>query len=231
MHRDTKLGLAMAILVIGFAAALCFPRQDLKGQTDLPLETASELDVAIGLTNAKVYAPQPEEPELLPVEEVLPVEPVPTPIDSAPLTTRSEPTPVDPRVFPAERIERAVPQLPREVEPEVVVHTRTYRVKAGDTLSGIALKELGTTNYGELLKANRDRVVDMNRLPLGLELVIPIPEATSDLPGSPVEQVSPAIEPDQTAPAVAPVAPVAPATRSGGSTRSAAGRFSSPRSI
>ncbi len=96
MHRDTKLGLAMAILVIGFAAALCFPRQDLKGQTDLPLETASELDVAIGLTNAKVYAPQPEEPELLPVEEVLPVEPVPTPIDSAPLTTRSEPTPVDP---------------------------------------------------------------------------------------------------------------------------------------
>lgn len=228
MHRDTKLGLAMAILVIGFAAALCFPRQDLKGQTDLPLETASELDVAIGLTNAKVYAPEPEEPELPPVEEVLPAEPVPTPIDSAPVTTRSEPTPVDPRVFPAERIERAVPQLPREVEPEPVVHTRTYRVKAGDTLSGIALKELGTTNYGELLKANRDRIVDLNRLPLGLELVIPIPDAASELPGSPVEQGTPAVESDAPAPAVAPVAP---APRSAGSPRSASGRFSSPRSI
>lgn len=228
MHRDTKLGLAMAILVIGFAAALCFPRQDLKGQTDLPLETASELDVAIGLTNAKVYAPEPEEPELPPAEEVLPSEPVPTPVETPPAVSNPEPTPIDPRVFPAERIERAVPPLPREVEPEPVVHTRTYRVKAGDTLSGIALKELGTTNYGELLKANRDRIADLNKLPLGLELVIPIPAAESDLPGSPVGQGPQAVEPDQPAPAEAPVAP---APRSGSRPRSAAGRFSAPRSI
>lgn len=228
MHRDTKLGLAMAILVIGFAAALCFPRQDLKGQTDLPLETASELDVAIGLTNAKVYAPEPEEPELPPVEEVLPAEPVPTPLDSPSVVSTPEPTPIDPRVFPAERIERAVPPLPREVEPELVVHTRTYVVKNGDTLSGIAWKELKAEDYQDLLKANRDRIVDENKLPIGLELVIPIPAAESDLPGSPVEQGPPAVEPDLPAPAEAPVAP---APRSGSRPRSAAGRFSAPRSI
>ena len=47
MHRDTKLGLALAILVMGFAAALCFPRvtpETVHG--DLKLVTASELDAA-----------------------------------------------------------------------------------------------------------------------------------------------------------------------------------------
>jgi nucleoid-associated protein YgaU len=237
MHRDTKLGLAMAILVIGFAAALCFPRQDLKGQTDLPLETATELDVAIGLTNSKVYAPMPEEAEVPEPEEVLPTEPVPTPVEAVVAAPVPEPTPIDPRVFPAERVERKIPVIPRESEPEPVVHSRKYRVKVGDTLSGIALKEMGTTQYGELLKANLDVLRNANELMPGMELVIPIPEAASELPSSPIgdrdrvdrEQ---GVEPDHPSTVPAPVAPVpAPAPRSGSSPRSAAGRFSAPRSI
>lgn len=220
MHRDTKLGLALAILVIGFAAALCFPRQDLKGQTDLPLEMASELDAAIGLTNSKLYLPK-EEPEPADVEEVLPLEPVPTPIDAVTSTpVRTEPTPVDPGLFPAERIE-PVP-APREVEPEPVVHTRKYKVKVGDTLSGIALQELGTIRHDALLRANQSVLPDANKLMPGMELVIPIPDAPSDLPGKAAPESDKAVEPELPSPA--------PAPRPSTSTRSAAGRFVTPRS-
>ena len=140
------------------------------------------------------------EPAELPAadsEEVLPADPVPTPIEpNTTVGTSVEPTPVDPAVFPAERIESAPPVEPiREKEPEPVQHTRPYRIKFGDTLSDIALREMGTRNYGELLRVNRDRISDPNNLKSGTELLIPIPEGTSDLSDGDSPAVK-AVEPD-----------------------------------
>lgn len=238
MHRDTKLGLAMAILVIGFAAALCFPRQDLKEQSDLPLETASSLDAEIALHDSKVYIPKPAEPTPVASEEVLPPDPIPTPVDagegvnSASLNADSpELTPVNPRSFPPERIERAPIPLPRESEPERVIPTRTYIVKPGDTLYGIAKEQMNVSTYGELLRANRERIADPNRLDTGLELIIPIPDGGSDLADEPTSERPQAVEAPRKVQAPSPEQNSnPPVPRSNPGTR-AAGRFSSPRQI
>ena len=51
---------------------------------------------------------------------------------------------------------------------------RTYTVKAGDTLSGIAKSQLGHANeYMKIFEANRDKLSDPNRIQPGQEFVIP----------------------------------------------------------
>src|SRR4051812_12276500 len=47
MHRDHKLGLALGVLIVGFAAALCFPKQTDIDQRLLQLENPAELDADI----------------------------------------------------------------------------------------------------------------------------------------------------------------------------------------
>jgi nucleoid-associated protein YgaU len=51
---------------------------------------------------------------------------------------------------------------------------KTYKVKAGDTLSGIALKLLGDAGrWQEIFNANKDKIKDPNLIRIGQELVIP----------------------------------------------------------
>ncbi len=72
-------------------------------------------------------------------------------------------------------------QLSEEVKPFVaetqtpsVPEPRTYRIRAGDTLSEIAWRELGSSRrYHELYEANRDRLQHPDNLPIGMELRIP----------------------------------------------------------
>lgn len=69
MHRDHKLGLALGVLVVGFAAALCFPRQGDVDQRLLQLENTAELDAEIAqlpvhaYTNADEPAAAPADPQ------------------------------------------------------------------------------------------------------------------------------------------------------------------------
>lgn len=52
--------------------------------------------------------------------------------------------------------------------------TRTYTVKAGDTLSAIAKTELGNANaYMKIFEANRDQLSDPNKIKPGQVLNIP----------------------------------------------------------
>ncbi len=196
MHRDTKLGLALAILVMGFAAALCFPRQSGEGQSDLSLQTAADLDAAIRLMSAKTYtdadrresrpadksAVDVAQSESEPLQEVLPLAGVPDPIL---VPNDPEPTPIEPSSLPPEVI--AEPEQP-------VVHSRTYLVQNGDTLSWIAGEELGSTKrYREILDANP--ILGGNELALrpGMKLVIPIPS------GDDLSTPPPAVQPANSA--------------------------------
>src|SRR5262245_44065547 len=71
MHRDHKLGLALGVLIVGFAAALCFPKQSDVDQRLLQLENTAELDADIAQLPVHAY-----------INAELPVEtppPAPTP--------------------------------------------------------------------------------------------------------------------------------------------------------
>ena len=237
MHRDTKLGLALAILVMGFAAALCFPRTPGEQTESLALQTAHELDSGIRLGQVKTYAdaarPKPPVPEAV---EVTPSVSVADTTTSAPSTnevlpadnasvpgvarTQSEPTPVNPASFPAEVVEE--PEQP-------VVHHRTYVVKHKDTLSSIAKEHLGAAGkWREIFAANRDKLSTPESMRHDMVLVIPIPED---------DEIAPTAPPPSAIAATQEVLPASPATRSvpvSNSTRSSENRekrFSQPNRI
>lgn len=214
MHRDTKLGLALAILVMGFAAALCFPRTPGEQTESLALQTAQELDSGIRLGQVKTYTddhrPKPPVPEAVevtpsvPVVEtatsapsatvVLPVESVPASVEAI---TQSEPTPVNPASLPPEVVvEEAPPVIP----------SKTYVVKQFETLSSIAKEQLGDAGrWREILNANRDLLTDERALRPKMVLVIPIPDGDEFTPPQgesfPVATSQPAETPSRVAPA------------------------------
>lgn len=207
MHRDAKLGLVLAILVMGFAAAFCCPRQkrgDASGAiADLQLP---QIDHDLKARHAKVYLPAQR-----PVEPIRPVEPVSTAkID--PLTTGA------PVVSPASETDSrslsssgataplAWSQTPEpeldDAEEVVPAATAQHVVAPGDTLSSIALKRLGSsTQYARLFEANRDVLSSPDALQIGMVLTIPGKEtpvriAAADEESSPRRRErGPAVEP------------------------------------
>jgi nucleoid-associated protein YgaU len=57
----------------------------------------------------------------------------------------------------------------------VAVATRTYTVKAGDTLSKIAKEHLGNANeYMKIFEANRDQLTDPDKIKPGQVLKVPV---------------------------------------------------------
>ena len=67
--------------------------------------------------------------------------------------------------------EEAVASSVRSVQGSV---SRTYTVKAGDTLSKIANEHYGDPNqYNKIFEANRDKLTDPNKIRPGQVLVIP----------------------------------------------------------
>ena len=220
MHRDTKLGLALAILVMGFAAALCFPREPDEKPVNLALqqESAQELDVLIGRGQDKLYhnterpkrrelkeTPKTPPPVLAADQEVLPTENATAANQAAPRA--SEPTPIEPANLPPEVI----------ASPEPVVHMRTHVVEANETLSGIARLELGDGTKSQVLwDANPQLGLrDPKDLKPGMELLIPIPDGEEVTPATatprPIVSAPPA--PPAATPRPDPVAPRRPFVR------------------
>lgn len=223
MHRDTKLGLALAILVMGFAAALCFPRESGENHSDLSLQMADGLDQAIGRTPVKVYS-DTDRPQRLVTEEIpIHLEPAETsPQEVFPLVGVQDATqpPRDPEPTPVDS-ENLPPDTDSEPAPEPVVHTRTYQVRPNDTLSAIATREMGDHRLADqLFEANRHLLVEKDKLPLNLELVIPIP-AGEEVVSTPQAGSSPGSS-------MAPAAPTLP-LRTEATPNRASGRFGLPR--
>jgi nucleoid-associated protein YgaU len=83
---------------------------------------------------------------------------------------------------------KTIPDWQREIQADIKVNpaaaqkatgtagqtTKTYTVKAGDTLSKIAKEQLGDANaYHEIFNANRDQLTDPDEIKPGQVLKIP----------------------------------------------------------
>jgi len=188
MHRDTKIGLALAILLIGFGGALCFPRHGAEDPIAIELEGTAELDRAIELLPVRAYT---ETHTTLPLQDVeltvssesggldFPESPAFAPRDIHSLDVNqgplppSAPNPIVATALLPEQGGAAATKLqtkPALDEPELVYHV----VKPGETLSGLASRYLGSVaRYPEIFEANRDILETPDDLRLNMRLRIP----------------------------------------------------------
>lgn len=182
MHRDVKLGLALGILVIGFAAAFCFPRQP---ATELAVTPAARLKLAavdeeIRQERRRTFVGDelnpPEQPTLADPLTTGDLPPLQTAAMRAQASLRSAPEPIrkdvpTPVDEPLVAFEPPV-ETPPVVEPPA--EETYYTVQSGDTLSGIASKTLGSSRkYEQIFEANRDVMATANSLKIGMKLRIP----------------------------------------------------------
>jgi len=189
MHRDVKLGLALGILVIGFAAAFCFPRQP---ATEITLNPAAGLKLAaidedIRLQRRRTFVGDeltpPEQPTLAePIAETAALNADLPPLQTAAMraqeSQRSAPEPIR-RDVPAP-LEQPVLVVEAPIVPvqtpaaEPSVEEVFYTVQSGDTLSAVASKTLGSSRkYDAIYEANRDVLATPNSLQIGMKLRIP----------------------------------------------------------
>jgi LysM repeat protein len=185
MHRDVKLGLALGILVIGFAAAFCFPRQP---AAEVAMNPAAGLKLAavdqeILQERRRTFVGD----ELSPPGQPTLAEPAVIDADLPPLQTaamralaaqRSVPDPIRRDVpAPAETpTTGSLVQAPIVDTPvvEPAVEETFYTVQSGDTLSGVASKTLGSAKKFEaIFEANRDVLATPDSLRIGMKLRIP----------------------------------------------------------
>jgi len=192
MNQDTKLGLALGMLVIGFAAAFCFPREDTPSWTTESVAETEDIDFipvrsyqpkrqnddnpATNHTANDVEGPDtvtpPEIEELseprenIDVPQVSVVVPIPStlPTDATESESDTEAT-------------GATPQIDaKDTAHEILQpHDQAYVTQPGDTLTGIAYRFLGSSNrYQELFEYNRDVLRSPDDLSVGMELKIPV---------------------------------------------------------
>jgi nucleoid-associated protein YgaU len=185
MHRDTQIGLAMSIVLIGFAAALCFPRDSRVPIGKHQLSKTVELEAAIDRRSIRVYsAAEPPRLEAVSasattlsnsVERAGTVvsgiadhpprsdEPVPT---AATADTTNVSINLDsPWLTENEHGSKAPPGDAAEL---------FHIVQPGDTLSGLAQKYLGSVaRYPVIFEANRDQLQTPDDLRLEMRLRIP----------------------------------------------------------
>jgi LysM repeat protein len=68
-----------------------------------------------------------------------------------------------------------VAEQQQTLEGEVKVSTREYTVKKGDTLSGIAQREMGGAHRWKYLQElNKDKIKDPRKLKVGTKIIIPV---------------------------------------------------------
>jgi len=191
MHRDHKLGLALGVLVVGFAAALCFPKQSDIDQRLLQLENAAELDAEIVRLPVHAYTnadPQrslsgevaADPPVALGQEAIVPGG------DGQSELLAGPPAPIAP---PAAESTDHIADLDHELPADTGADGRTasttnepasadmqeYTVRPGDTLSSLAALFLGSHGrYLELFDANRETLATPDDLRPGMVLMVPI---------------------------------------------------------
>lgn len=182
MHRDLKLGLALAFLLIGATTAFFF-RSETDPAAGLPqLQNPERLDVEIAGRDVIPYLGDPEadKPAVSPWTK-----PAFLGGSSAPIRRTSViPDPI--RILLDEEAEsfEAGPNLPpqpsdvqaeaMEEPPAPAEGDLVHVVQSGDTLSGLAARYLGSiTRFNEIYDLNRDRLSGPNDLKVGMELRIP----------------------------------------------------------
>ncbi len=203
MHPDKKVGLALGILLIGIVGALFFrneaPSPDENGPA---LANPQALDSRIRhkpnapylADGTKTTAKTPTIPDAL-VPEVAPHIPGATAASSNRLTA-TVPEPIRPNARRDSDATVSVPTpapgngglndgvpAPREKGERTVAassEAKTHEVAAGESLSSIAFKYLGThKRYMEIYEANKDVLRSPNDLSVGMKLKIPTKERSA----------------------------------------------------
>lgn len=169
MHRDTKLGLALGMLVIGFAVAFCFPRAPASHVAESEVLASPEL----------AFIPVKAYPSAVDAADESTSRPGPTSADATP----SVPEPVQEVPVPEPEVSTEVNPATVEVQatgeaPAIEPVVRLHQVQVGETLSGIALKYLGSSQrYYEIYEANQDQLSTPDAVKVGMALRIPDPAA------------------------------------------------------
>ncbi len=185
MHCDHKLGLSLGVIIVGFAAALCFPRQRDREPVSLELENSAELDQEIARLPVRAYTEQ--ESQLARPATSTPPEPAASAFET-PVPGGSDgdhlelfagpPEPIRPDAD-TPLVPAAPTPVPASISPDAVAasqHVDQYTVQPGDTLSGLAARFLGShARYLELYEANRDVLRNPNDLQPRMVLKIPRP--------------------------------------------------------
>ncbi|QDU38140.1 LysM domain/BON superfamily protein [Maioricimonas rarisocia] len=201
MHSDQKLGIVLAILLIGFTAAFCFPRAPFNEAELLAVEEDLELDAEIQTLPVRAYTsldrPRSSRKDA-PAETITitredgpdggtgpetvapPAIAVPSPVEIG-----FEVGGVDERPAPARNNtdrEASTADAPsRDHNSDGATPPATYTVQYGDTLSGLAIRFLGTSRrYLDLYEANRDVLASPDDLRVGMTLRIPGGRAEQD---------------------------------------------------
>lgn len=180
MHRDHKLGLALGVLLVGFAAALCFPRQQPLDAEALGLQDAAALDEQIEQLPVRAYTDAARS-DAGPsgAQGLIPSDPA----ANVPVAVSSDAfgPPPDPIPRGEDGLAPGSSQLTERQSPGAAAassapppRVQTYVVRPGDTLSTIAARCLGSSQrYQEIFDANRDVLANPNALQVGMELRLP----------------------------------------------------------
>ncbi|WP_437230008.1 LysM peptidoglycan-binding domain-containing protein [Planctomicrobium sp. SH661] len=186
MRHDAKLGLALGMLVIGFAIAFCFPRQPMQMAYEKPEIPAPIADSTLNFLPIRAYQPTPADAAPAPAttsaeSSTASASPLPELTIAGLPASAAPPTPIVPILIPpavdaspadsdSPSPADSIAKSTRQSSPE----SESYRVKPGDTLSGIASRCLGSSaRYQELFEANQDVLSSPNDLKIGMELKIP----------------------------------------------------------
>lgn len=190
MHRDVKIGIAIGILLIALVAIFMWARSD--SRTPAPPRGYSGIERALPPAQEPVSPVGieggiglDESPEIGASEVPMPAPPG---TGRAGDTTTLQPPAGDTTSVGGRTTSPPVPIPTPPARPEPVA-SKTYTVKKGDTLIGIAKAQYGDDSKWQLiLDANRDKIASPEALPVGMKLAIP-PFPTS---GAPAPALAPA---------------------------------------
>lgn len=195
MHRDLKLGLALAVLLIGSTTAFFF-RNDADSDSGLPqLQNPERFDAALSRGSLAPELGPPEDFQLTRSDNGANDQPIWTrPAflggSSTASVRRTSVTPDPIRIIFEDDVEpfgshAASPAGTMLLKPSVGNGgARDYIVQPGDTLTGLASRFLGSlTRYHEIYELNRDRLSGPDDLRIGMSLRIPAANAVTPTSG------------------------------------------------
>ncbi len=201
MHPDKKVGLALGILLIGFVAAFFFRNEAPDPDREAPsLAHPTDLDNRIRHQRRTPYLPDNERPtqDVARVPDVLVPDvapeipgqsrqlsgsPVPEPIRTNPPRERVVPVPAPGTDVASSDSALTKPQAGGRNEK---TNPGTHEVVAGETLSSIAQKYLGTNRrFLDIYEANKDVLRGPNDLVVGMKLKIPAKDGSTQKGNSP----------------------------------------------
>ena len=174
MQSDQKIGLSLLIALTGFGLALGFGRRESPAREVIERAELTSAEDAFGRPPVVAEEPQAAPRPVLPPPTRTPVVVSPT---NEPVVERRSLT-----LPGADRRTSEAPIPERPLVPEVTpptppprVRLRSYTIRPGDTLSGIAGRELGdSSRYGEIYEANKARLGSPDAIRVGDAILLPM---------------------------------------------------------